>query len=99
MKSCRLTPAAEDDIFDIWRFIASDNPGAADQMESDLFAAFQKLAENPKLGHSRRDLTKRPVRFLAIRANYLIVYDPVSEPLAIIRILHGARDAAAELKG
>jgi antitoxin ParD1/3/4/toxin ParE1/3/4 len=97
MKPYRLTPAAADDIFEIWRFVASDNPTAADLLEADIFAACQKFADRPGLGHLRRDLTNRPVCFLAVRANYLIVYDPGMEPLAIIRVLHGARDAAAEL--
>ena len=95
MNPYRLTPAAEDDLFEIWRFIASDNPAAADQLEADIFAACQKIADCPGLGHFRKDLTKRPVRFLAVRAHYLVVYDPGIEPLAIIRVLHGAQDVSA----
>ena len=98
MKSYRLTPAAEDDLFDIWAYIAADNCDAADHLESDLVVACQRLAERPELGHFRRDLTDKPVRFLAVRSAYLIVYDPATEPLEIIRILHGARDASAELQ-
>ena len=97
MKSYRLTPAAEDDLFQIWIFIAEDDPVAANRLEDDLFAACQRLAKRPDLGHFRRDLTDKPVRFFNVRENYLIVYDPASAPLEIIRILHGARDAAAEL--
>jgi len=39
-------------------------------------------------------MTKLPVRFGTVQAfpNYIIVYDPQSEPLRIIRILHGRRD-------
>jgi len=33
-----------------------------------------------------------------VRDNYLIVYDPASEPLEIPRVLHGARDVVAELE-
>jgi plasmid stabilization system protein ParE len=98
MKSYRLTPAAENDIFEVWCFIAKDNSAQADQLESDIFAACQKIADNPGLGHTRKDITKQPVRFLVVRSNYLIVYDPDSEPLSVIRVLHGARDAAAQLQ-
>lgn len=47
----------------------------------------------------RTDLTHRPVRFWAVPRypNYLIVYDPDSNPLTVIRILHAARDAARHL--
>ncbi|MEO5801979.1 MAG: type II toxin-antitoxin system RelE/ParE family toxin [Verrucomicrobiota bacterium] len=97
MKSYRLTPAAEDDVFEIWRFIAEDNLSAADRLETDLLNACQRLAERPDLGHFRRDLTDKPVRFFAVRDTYLIVYDPASEPLEVVRMLHGARDVSAQL--
>lgn len=97
MKSFRLTPAAEDDLFEIWSFIAKNNLPAADHVEADLLNACQRLANRPDLGHFRRDLTDKPVRFFAVRDTYLVVYDPVSEPLEIIRVLHGARDVSAQL--
>jgi plasmid stabilization system protein ParE len=99
MKSYRLTPAAEDDLFDIWAYIAADNSEAADRLEGDLLTSCQRLADRPDLGHFRRDLTDKPVRFLAVRGAYLVVYDPATEPLEVIRILHGARDATVELGG
>ena len=95
MKSWRLTPAAEDDLFDIWAYIAADNPEAADRVEGEILDACERAAERPGLGHYRRDLTDKPVRFYAVRETYLVVYDPATEP----RILHGARDAATELGG
>lgn len=98
MRSYRLTPAAEDDLFAIWVYIAPDNLVAADRLEVDILNACEKLAERPDLGHFRRDLTDKPVRFFLVRDNYLIVYDPASEPLAVLRVLHGARDAVAELE-
>jgi plasmid stabilization system protein ParE len=98
MKPYRLTQAAKEDLFDIWIFIASDNVAAADRLENEILEACQRLANKPDIGHFRRDLTAKPVRFFSVRNNYLIVYDPASEPLEIIRFLHGARDVAAELE-
>lgn len=97
MKSYRLTPAAENDLFLIWAYIAADNIEAADRIEGEIFDGGVRLAERPLLGHLRRDLSDKPVRFFPVRGTSLIAYDPASEPLAIIRILHGARDAATEL--
>ncbi len=97
MKSYRLTPAAVDDLFEIWIFIAEDNLSAADRVEADLLNACLRLGERPDLGHFRRDLTDKPVRFFAVRDTYLIVYDPASIPLEVIRVLHGARDVSAQL--
>jgi len=98
MKPYRLTSKAEDDFFTIWTRIAADNLEAADRLECDLFDACQRLADKPDLGHFRRDLTDKPVRFFAVRGTYLIVYDPSSEPLAVLRALHGARDVLSHLE-
>jgi len=98
MRPFRLTPAAEDDLFDIWSFIARDNQEAADRLQTELLAACQRVADKPDTGHWRRDLTDKPVRFFTVRQTYLIVYDPASQPLAVIRLLHGARDVSAQLE-
>jgi plasmid stabilization system protein ParE len=56
------------------------------------------LAKRPGIGHRRRDLcTDTCVRFHTVRIWYLIVYEIDTEPLRIVRILHGARDVAGEL--
>ena len=89
MKRYCLTSAAEDDVFEIWAYIAGDNLSAADSVETAIHATCQHLAERPDLGHFRRDLTLKPVRFFAVQGTYLIVYDPASNPLEIIRVLHG----------
>ena len=98
MKSYQLTHAAEDDLFEIWIFIAEDNLHAADRLEADIFDACQRVAQKPDLGHFRRDLTDKLVRFFAVRGTYLIVYDPDSSPLEVLRVLHGARDVPTELE-
>lgn len=67
MKSYRLTPAAEGDLFDIWSYIAPDNLESADRLESEILDTCQRLAERPDLGHFRRDLTDKLVRFFAFR--------------------------------
>ena len=59
--------------------------------------AFDQLATTPEIGHTREDLTDRPVKFWSVYS-YLIVYDPASAPLAIIAVLHGARDVEQFLK-
>ncbi len=88
--------AAQDDLQDIWVYIAEDNPVVADSLEEDIRAEVTKLAELPSLGHRRRDLTVHDLWFHTVRKNYLIVYR-LAETLEIVRILHGARDAVQEL--
>lgn len=93
----RLTPAATEDLFDVWAHVAQGDVPAADRIEQEIYDACRKLAHRPDLGHFRRDLTERPVRFFTVRRTYLIVFDPSAKPLQVLRILHGARDARAEL--
>ena len=66
-------------------------------MYDALEEAFALLAERPSIGHSRQDLTDRPLKFWSV-FSYLVVYDPESRPLTIIAVLHGARDVEKLLK-
>ena len=92
MTKWELSPEARDDLQDIWVYIALDNPEAADRLEEDIYAACERLAANPRLGHKRKDLTDEPVLFWPVRGRYLVVYHQAVRPLLIARILHGARD-------
>jgi plasmid stabilization system protein ParE len=98
MSKFRLTPAAINDIFEIWVYIAANNSVSADRLENDIFAACEKLSQWPKIGHQRRDLTDKPLLFFPVRGTYLIVYDAAASPISIVRVLHGSRNAKAELR-
>ena len=75
------SPEARLDLLEIWEHIAADNIDAADRVEREIKEAVSKLAANPGLGHFRRDLTSKPVRFWPIYS-YLI---PVSSLLRVRR--------------
>jgi antitoxin ParD1/3/4 len=94
-----LTPQAEDDLFDIWSYIAQDNLDAADRVETQIYGACAFLASTPQAGHVRSDLTNRKVRFWTLPhlSHYVIVYAPACDPLRIIRILHGSQDIPSRL--
>lgn len=59
--------------------------------------AFERLGEHPHIGHTREDLTERPVRFWNVHS-YLIVYNDATAPLQIVAVLHGARDVRSLMK-
>ena len=90
----RLTPQAAADLYDIWTYIASDNPAAADRVESAIYEACAFIAGGPMRGQARDDLTHLPLRFWTVQRypHYILVYDPATWPTQIIRILHGMRD-------
>jgi plasmid stabilization system protein ParE len=89
-----LTPLARNDIFEIWSYIASDSEKYADRVEQAIFDACDLIAESPLLGHTRTDLTKRPLRFwtLSRYPNFTLVYRPSTTPPQIVAVLHGKRN-------
>ena len=57
------TVLADDDLLDMWLYIAQDNITAADCMAKGLKQRCQTLGVNPMLGSKRDDLT-RGMRYL-----------------------------------
>ncbi len=96
MKPFLLTPLAEQDIGDIWDYIAADSLDAADRVLTGLENAIFRLAKTPGVGHLREDLADRRHRFFLVYS-YLIVYRSETKPLQVIRVLHAARDVQSLL--
>lgn len=91
MLNHKLLPAAQDDLEQIISYIFEDNPKAAYNTWQRFEEAFEKLAHNPYIGHTREEITSKPVRFWNV-FSYQIIYKAESEPLEILRILSGYRD-------
>ena len=100
MSAYVLTPLARADIFDIWSHIAESSETAADRVEQAIYNACAILAEGPLRGHTRSDLTPRPLRFwtLSRYPNYTVVYRPDTAPLQIVAVLHGKRNIRHVIK-
>jgi antitoxin ParD1/3/4/toxin ParE1/3/4 len=96
MSRYRLTPSAAGDLDAIYEHIAADNVPAAGRLLQRFTEAFRRLAEMPGMGHLREDLTDEPFRFWVV-SSHLIIYRPDTEPLEILRVVHGARDVASLL--
>ena len=90
------SPEARLDLLNIWEYIARDDLDTADRVEQEIEQAVIRLTNNPDLGHWRRDLTSKPVRFWRVYS-FLIIYNPTARPLEVVRILSGYRDIAALL--
>ncbi len=88
---------AEQDLDNLWGYIAADSLEAAERMTARLFDAFEALARNPGMGHKREDLTPLPVLFWPV-GNYLVIYRAASRPIEIVAIVHGKRDIPAFLR-
>ena len=92
------TEPAFEDVERIWRYIARDDPDAADRIRDGLFALTALLARSPYLGAVyERDRSGR-TRELSYRL-YRIFYE-VRDDVARIEILHvrhGRRDEPGHL--
>ena len=86
-----LHPGASADLTEIWEYIAADSLDAADRVLDEIYQTVISLVRFPHQGHSRPDLTSRPIRFHIVR-DYVIAYAPDEKPLAVIAILHGRRN-------
>lgn len=92
-----FTEEAEGQLLEILGFLASESESAAVRVSDAIYDAIAKLAESPGIGHTRQDLTDRPLKFWNIYS-YLLVYDPSSRPITIVAVLHGARDVKQLLR-
>ncbi len=94
MTNYRFTPEAEEDLFEIWCYIARDSVAAANRVESAVYDACVFLAQEPRSGSPRKHVTALPVHFWTVQQhpNYVVVYRAETQPLEIIRVLHGMRD-------
>lgn len=96
MARAQLQPKAEDDVAEIWAYIADDSEAQADAFIDELNAQFQLLAQRPAIGSPRGELSPLLRGFPFGR--YAIYYQPVARGISVVRVLHSARDTAALLK-
>jgi plasmid stabilization system protein ParE len=97
MKRFRLAPEAAHDIREIWAFIATDSIRSARKVRLQILDACQRLAENPGIGHTREDLTDKPLLFWTV-GSYLIIYRADRKPVQIVAVTHGSMDIPAVLR-
>lgn len=82
-------PKVDDDLLEIWLFIARDNVAAADRVLDHIEAKLRLLADYPEIGRGRPDIAPN-ARMLPV-LNYLVLYKLADERVEIVRVVHGAR--------
>jgi toxin ParE1/3/4 len=83
------TARADEDLIEIWTYIARDNLDAADRVLDAIEARWLQLARYPRSGMARDDIAPG-IRHL-VMGQYLTLYRVAGEGVEIIRILHGRR--------
>ena len=81
---------AEEDLIEIWLYIAQDSQMAADKMLSRFESVFDILIEQPELGAARPDIAPELRHFPVEK--YLVLYRIIAEEgVEIVRVVHGSR--------
>ena len=93
MSHFRMLRKAEDDLLDIWLYIAEDNTQAADRVLRSINEKCQLLSQNSKLGPARPDIAPE-MRYFVV-GSYLVLYREIAEGIEVVRVLHGARNLNA----
>ena len=86
------SPVSRDDLREIVRFIALDNPERAEAFGFRLIARTEQLQEFPESGRRVPEHNDPTIRELILRP-YRIVYrlDHERKSVEIVRVWHGAR--------
>ena len=85
MREVVRLPRAEEDLVQIWRYIADDNETAADRLLDRFADVARKLASHPEAGRLRAELAADMRSFLV--GNYVLFYSATQAELIIVRVL------------
>ncbi len=85
-----LAEKAQQDIREIWSYLAENSPVSADKLITELFVKFQLLAKNAELGRSRNEFLLN-LRSFPVK-KYIVFYIPTEAGIEIFRIIHSSRN-------
>jgi toxin ParE1/3/4 len=89
----RLSDLAEQDLEDIWLYVAEDaSPARADRLIDAIVERFDLLAEQPSIGRLRPEFGAS-IRSFVVESH--VIYYRHDGDTVIARVLHGRRDQAA----
>ncbi len=94
MKRAILSPKAQEDLDEIWLYIARDSPAAATRFIERLCAKCNFIEGSPGIGRQRAELAPDLRSFPT--GKYLIFYRIAKRGIEVARILHGHRNIEAE---
>jgi toxin ParE1/3/4 len=90
MNSYRLSKEAEQDLEDLWVYLAERDDIAADRQVAKLLDRFPMLAQFPNMGVAR-DSMLEGLRSFPVKP-YVVFYVLIPGGVEILRIIHQARD-------
>lgn len=90
MAEVTLAPQAEQDLLEIWLYIADDQPIHADRFIDRLETAAQRLAAFTEIGMDRSELGEGLCSFPVER--YMLYYRSRPDGIEVVRVLHASCD-------
>lgn len=92
MSGFRLTSQAARDLAGIGHHLLLDaGEETSRRVRRRLREEMARLGRTPGIGHSRPDLTERPLLFHTVYS-YAIIYRANDEGIEVVRVLHHSRD-------
>ncbi len=92
MPTILITPAAENDLIDIWTHIARNSYTAADKVYQSAYKTFNSLADMPEMGTKYRSKRQQLncLRFFPINKypSFVVYYRQIEDGIEIVRVLH-----------
>lgn len=87
-----ITRSAEEDLEEVWTYIAQDSPQAANQFVLDLEEKVQTLEQFPKRCPliPENELLGGQYRHLILN-RYRVIFRIAKETVFVLRIIHGSR--------
>ena len=95
-----FAPQAQIDLDEAvgWLLDRGSAAKAAERLLTDVLDAVAFLEQRPQIGRRRPDLLPDPFRFWSIpRHSLILVYDPSTDPVSVLRVLSTDRDLATLL--
>ncbi len=89
-----LSQQAENDLEDIWTFLAQHDEVAADLMLSTILDKLPMLAQFPDMGTKRDELAEF-MRSFPVKP-YMVFYRRTEIGIEIFRVLHQSRDIESQ---
>lgn len=90
MLRLEISDEAEQDLVDIWKYIAEDSPVNAVRFLRKLADKYHWLTEHSEAGLKRDELL--PGLCVYPYAKYMVYYRVTGNTLELVRILHSSRD-------
>lgn len=90
MNRYKLSLQAEQDLEDIWVYLADRDPIQADKQIAQILNRFPMLAQYPDMGKVRSDLATNVRSFPS--KPYVIFYTRIQAGIEVLRVMHQSRN-------